>query len=101
MITFFRQLTRRAMVTSIRQWILQGKCPVKTNGAEFRITDRDGYNVEKWRFRTLASLVSEFEEVCWPLMYMMGYFSINGSERLLHNTSQKLRTEKIPFPFPH
>jgi len=89
------------VVTSIRQWILEGKRPVKTYGAEFSITKRDGYRIQNWRFRTRESLVSEFEEVCWPLMYMMGYISINGSERLLHNTSQTLRTEKIPFAFPH
>ena len=89
------------VVTSIRQWIFEGKRPVKTYGAEFSITKRDGYTIQNWKFRTRGSLVSEFEEVCWPLMYMMGYISIKGSERLLHNTSQALRTEKRPFAFPH
>ena len=89
------------MVTSIRQWILEGKRPIaETFGAEFTISKEDGYRIESWRFRTGASLVSEFEEVCWPLMYMMGYITINGSERRLHDTSQKLWTKKIPFAFP-
>ena len=46
-----------------------------------------------------TSLVTEIEEECWSLMYMMGYKSINGSESLQRNASEKLQTEEIPFPF--
>jgi len=90
------------MATSISRWIIEGKLPgIRNPTPEFQTSTRTGENIDRsWRFKLSTSQVSEFEEACFTLMYMMGYISINGSERILHNTSQKLWTDKIPFPFP-
>ena len=89
------------MVTSINNWILEGKKPpgVKNRGPAFSVSKNDVKRIEKWRFRLDTSQVSEFEKWCCPLMYMMGYISVNGSERLLRDTYQKLWTDKMPFLF--
>ena len=88
------------MVTSINNWIREGIHPpsVRNRDPSFVISNDNSERIEKWRFRLDTTQVSEFEERCWPLMYMMGYISINGSYRLLHDTSQKLWTDKKPFP---
>ena len=88
------------MVTSINNWIREGIQPpsVRNRDPSFVISNDNSERIEKWRFRLDTTQVSEFEERCWPLMYMMGYISINGSYRLLHDTSQKLWTDKKPFP---
>jgi len=86
--------------TSIIKWIREGIQPpgVENRIPAFVISKNDSKRIENWRFRLDTSQVSEFEKGCWPLMYMMGYISINGSERLLRDTSQKLWTDKMPFP---
>ena len=91
------------MVTSIRKWILEGIWPlkVKPRHPTFVISENDKTRTEHWRSRFNTSQVTEFEELCWPVMYMMGYMSINSSQRLLHNTTQKLWTEKMPFQFSY
>ena len=85
--------------TSIIKWIREGIQPpgVENRIPAFVISKNDSKRIENWRFRLDTSQVSEFEKGCWPLMYMMGYISINGSERLLRDTSQKLWTDKMPF----
>ena len=90
------------MVTTIRKWILEGTWPLDVNAKHpaFVVSEKDNTRIEHWRSRLDTSQVTEFEELCWPVMYMMGYKSINGSEHLLHNTTQKLWTEKMPFQFP-
>ena len=90
------------MVTSINNWIREGIRPpgVENSGPAFNISKSDVKRIEKWRFRLDTSQVSEFEEACRPLMYMMGYIPIDADERLLHNTSKKLWTNKMPYPFP-
>ena len=89
------------MVASINNWILEGKKPlgVKNRNPAFSVSKNDVKRIEEWRFRLDTSQVSEFEKGCWPLMYMMGYISVNGSERVLRDTSQKLWTDKMPFLF--
>ena len=89
------------MVDYIKKWILGGKTPgrVRNYEPEFVISKNDVKKSDYWRFGIGSSLVAEFEEVCWPLMYIMGYISINGSERLLHDTKHRLWTEKMPFSF--
>ena len=76
------------MVDYVKKWIIEGKSPggLKRNQPEFVISKNDVKKSDHWRFGIGLSLVAEFEEVCWPLMYIMGYISINGSERLLHDT---------------
>ena len=88
------------MVTSINNWIRGGIQPpsVRNRNPSFVISNDNSERIEKWRFRLDTTQVSEFEERCWPLMYMMGYISINGSYRLLHDTSKKLWIDKKPFP---
>ena len=90
------------MATSISAWIVEGKLPgIKNPTPEFHTSKRTEKNIDRsWRFKLSTSQVSEFEEACFTLMYMMGYISINGSELLLHNTRQKLWTDEIPFLFP-
>ena len=91
------------MVTSIRKWILKGLQPsgVKSNNPAFVISQNDAARIEHWRSLLDTSQVTEFEELCWPVMNMMGYKSINGSDRLLNDTTQKLWTEKMPLKFPY
>ena len=93
--------TGLSMDSSIKKWILRGKSPdVKNPKPEFHISKKDVKKIEHWKFKMDTLLVTAIEEECWPLMYMMGYRSINGSKSLQNNASEKLRTEKIPFPFP-
>ena len=89
------------MVDYVKKWIIGGKPPggVKNNEPEFVISNNDVKKIDRWRFVIGSSLAAEFEEVCWPLMYIMGYISINGSEHLLHDTKYRLWTEKMPFSF--
>ena len=89
------------MVDDVKKWIIEGKPPggIKNDEPEFVISNNDVKRSDHWRFGINSSLTAEFEEVCWPLMYIMGYISINGSEGLLHDTKYKLWTEKIPFSF--
>ena len=89
------------MVDYVKGWISGGKPPggVKNYEPEFVITNKDVKKINRWRFVIGTSLVSEFEEVCWPLMYIMGYISINGSGHLLHHTKYRLWTEMMPFSF--
>ena len=96
------KFTGLPMIPSIRKWILEGKRPtgVTNRNPAFFISKNDTDKISKWRVHLNISQVSEFEEVCWPLMYMMGYISVNGSGTLLNDTSQNLCTTKIPFPFP-
>ena len=89
------------MTTVIMQWIQTGILPgVKMHDAAFIISKKDPDRVGHWRSRLDISLVTQIEGACWPLMYMMGYTSVNGSEHILHDTSHKLLTEKMPFLFP-
>ena len=87
------------MVDDVKKWINGGKPPggVKNDEPEFVISKNDVKKSNHWRFGIGSSLVAELEEVCWPLMCIMGYISINGSERLLHDTKYKLWNEKMPF----
>ena len=89
------------MVYYVKKWIIKGKPPggIKNDEPEFVISKNDVKKSDHWRFVIGSSLVAELEEACWPLMYIMGYISINGSERLLHDTKYKLWTEKMPFSF--
>ena len=89
------------MADYVKKWILGGKPPsgLKNYEPEFVISKSDIKKSDYWRLRIGTSMVTEFEEVCWPLMYIMGYISINGSERLLHDMKHRLWTEKIPFSF--
>ena len=89
------------MVDYVKKWIIEGKSPggMNISSPEFVISKNDVKKRDKWRFGIGSSLAAEFEEVCWPLMYIMGYISINGSERLLHDTKYRLWTEKMPFSF--
>ena len=91
------------MVTSITKWVVEGIRPsgITNNIPSFVISKTDANRIEHWRSRLEASQVSSFEEGCWPVMYMMGYISINGSDRVLRDTSQKLYTDEMPFPFNH
>ena len=93
--------TGLVMVDSVKKWILGGKTPgsMKNYGPEFVISKNDVEKSDHWRFGIGASLVAEFEEVCWPVMYIIGYISINGSEHLLHDKKHRLWTEKMPFSF--
>ena len=95
-------LTGLPMVASIRKWILEGLRPlgVTSRNSAFVISEKDTARTEHWRYRLDTSQVTEFEELCGPVMNMMGYKSINGSERLLDDTTQKLWTEKMPLKFP-
>ena len=95
-------LTGLPMVASIRKWILEGLRPlgVTSRNSAFVISEKDTARTEHWRYRLDTSQVTEFEELCGPVMNMMGYKSINGSERLLNDTTQKLWTEKMPLKFP-
>ena len=90
------------LTTTISKWITEGGLiqGVKTHSPEFFISKKDVDRIDHWRFRMSTSLVSEFEEVCWPLMYMMGYIPVNGSDHLLRDSTKKLWTENIPFPLP-
>ena len=89
------------MVDYVKKWIIEGKSSggIKRNQSEFVISKNDVKKRDHWRFGIGFALAAEFEEVCWPLMYIMGYISINGSERLLHDTKYRLWTEKMPFSF--
>ena len=89
------------MVDYVKKWIIEGKPPggIKNNDTEFVISKNDVKKSDHWRFVIGSSLVAELEEVCWPLMYIMGYISFDGSERLLHDTNYGLWTEKMPFTF--
>ena len=89
------------MVDCVKKWILGGRTPggVRNHEPEFFISKNDVKKSDHWRFGISSSLVAEFEEVCWPLMYIMGYISIKGSERLLRDTNHRLWTEKMPFSF--
>jgi len=91
------------MVDSVRNWILEGIWPLDVNATNpaFVTSENDTARIEHWRSRLDTSQVTEFEELCSPVMNMMGYKSINGSEHLLHNTTQKLWTEKMPLKFPY
>ena len=89
------------MDTTISKWITErGSVQGVTNRSPFVISKEDVDRIDHWKFRLSTSLVSKFEEACYPLMYMTGYISVNGSDHLLHNTTKKLWTEKIPFSFP-
>jgi len=90
------------MVTSINNWIREGIRPpgVENRSPAFSIAKSDVKRTEQWRFRLGTSQVAEFEQGCRPLMYMMGYIPIDSDERLLHNASKKLWTDKMPHPFP-
>jgi len=103
-VLFMYNFTGLPMVTSISKWIREGIRPPGVtinsptyNGNSFKKND---VRIEHWRLHLDNIQVSEFEEGCWPMMHMMGYISINANERLLHDTSQKLWTDEIPFPFP-
>ena len=88
------------MVDYVKNWTLGGKTPCgdKRDEAYFVISKNDVEKTDRWRSDLGTSLVAEFEEVCWPVMYIMGYISINGSERLLHKymlfTSREVRIGK-------
>ena len=66
------------MVTSITNWIREGIQPpsVRNRNPSFTISNDNSKGIKKWRFRLHTSQVSEFEERCWPLMYMMGHISL-------------------------
>ena len=87
------------MVDYVEKWIIGGTPPggIENDKPEFVISKNDIKKSDRWRFGIGSSLVAEFEEVCWPLMYIMGYISINESERLLNDTKYRLWTEKMPF----
>ena len=89
------------MTDYIQKWILGGKSPenVENYEPEFVISKNDTKKADYWRLSIDTSMVAEFEEVCWPLMCIMGYISINDSEHLLHITKHRLWTERIPFSF--
>ena len=89
------------MTDYIQKWILGGKSPenVENYEPEFVISKNDTKKTDYWRLSIDMSMVAEFEEVCWPLMYIMGYISINDSEHLLHDMKHRLWTERIPFSF--
>ena len=89
------------MVDYVKKWIFGGKTPggVKNYQPEFVISKNDVKKTDHWRFGIGTSLVAEFEDVCWPVMYIMGYISINGSEHLLHDMKHRLWTEEMPFSF--
>ena len=86
------------MVTSINNWIREGIQPssVRNRNPSFMISNNNSERIEKWRFRLHTSQVSEFEERDWPLMYTMGYISLMAL--IVYDTSQKLWTDKKPFP---
>lgn len=86
-----------SMVDSIYQWIVEGKQPLKTDKATFTISDNDASRIDHWRSDRDPSLVNLFEEACAPLMKLVGYIFVNGSERLQHNFSKPLLTNEIPL----
>ena len=69
------------MVDYVKKWIIGGKPPVgvKNYEPEIVITNKDVINIDRWRFVIGTSLVAELEELRWPLMYIIGYISINCS----------------------
>ena len=89
------------MVDYIKKWIIEGKPPsgIRNDEPKFVISKNDVKKSDHWRFGIGSSLVAELEEVYWPLMYIMGYISFDGSERLLHDANYGLWTEKMPFTF--
>ena len=87
------------MVDIITNWI-NGIPPPGGRTSRFVglvLSKTDNASIDKWRFRENPSLVSLFEEACSPLMKILGYISVNGSESLQHNKSKPLQTETIPF----
>ena len=87
------------MVDIITNWI-KGIPPPGRRTSRYLalvISKTDTSSIEKWRFREKPSLVSLFEEACSPLMKIVGYISVNGSENTQHNKSKPLQTVKIPF----
>ena len=86
-----------SMVESIYKWIVDGEKPVGTEGKTFKVLENDVTRLGHWRFDRDSSLVSLFEEACTPLMELIGYIFVNGSEHLQHDLSKPLFTEEIPF----
>lgn len=85
------------MVKSIYEWIVEGKKPAKTSAAAFTVSENDVHRIDHWRSDRDPSLVSLFEKACAPLMKLMGYIFVNGSEHLQHNLSKPLLTKDIPL----
>ena len=85
------------MVQSIYQWIVEGKKPLGTNAASFTVSENDVYRASHWRSDRDPSLVSLFEKACAPLMELMGYIFVNGSEHAQHDFSKPLLTREIPL----
>ena len=86
-----------AMVESIYQWIVKDVRPVRTSRSSFRVSENDVERIGHWRFDRDSSLVSLFEKACAPLMKLIGYIFVNGSEHLQHDRSKSLLTKEIPF----
>ena len=86
-----------SMVESIYQWIVKDVRPVRTSRSSFRVSENDVERIGHWRFDRDSSLVSLFEKACAPLMKLIGYIFVNGSEHLQHDRSKPLLTKEIPF----
>ena len=80
-------------VDSISKWIVQGKFLVNTTGTQF--SEKDASRIDHWRFEQDPWLISVFEEVCTPLMKLMGYISVYDSGQI--NNNKPLIAEEIPL----
>lgn len=98
-VQYMYNFTGLPLVPSIKKWIHKGEPPVRSRDDIFVISKEDVDRIVHWRLLLDKSLLSVLEEVCGPLMKLMGYISIqNNSNRHLNNdTKQKLWTEEIPF----
>ena len=86
-----------SMVESIHKWIVDGEKLAGTGAATFTVSANDVNRIGHWRFDRDSSLVSLFEEACAPLMKLIGYIFVNGSEQLQHDRSKPLLTKEIPI----
>ena len=97
-VQYMYNFTGLPLVPSIKKWIHKGEPPVRSRDDIFVISKEDVDRRDHWRLLLDKPLLSEFEEVCGPLMKLMGYISIQNSyDRHLNDSKQKLWTEKIPF----
>ena len=97
-VQYMYNFTGLPLVPSIKNWIHKGEPPVRSRDDIFVISKDDVDRIDHWRVILNKSLLSVLEDVCGPLMKLMGYISIqNSSDRHVNDPKLKLWTEKIPF----
>ena len=84
------------MVDEISKWIREGVTPVKSRKPSFSMLRFSEQQMQRWRLDCSPAVVTLVEEVCKPLMELMGYVGVDGSERTQRDVTKSLVAADIP-----